>query len=121
MKKLFVILSTILLLAACSSTAEYRKISAAEAKEIIETQSPIIVDVRTAEEFASGHIANAINIPVESISTAPAELPDKDALIVIYCRSGNRSEQATRKLLDLGYTNLYDFGGIIDWPYEVVQ
>lgn len=121
MKKLFVILSAIVLLAACSSTAEYRKISAAEAKEIIETQSPIIVDVRTTEEFASGHIADAINIPVESITAAPVELPDKDALIVIYCRSGNRSEQATRKLLDLGYTNLYDFGGIIDWPYEVVQ
>jgi rhodanese-related sulfurtransferase len=121
MKKILVILSALFILTACSSTAEYRKISAAEAKDIIETQAPIIVDVRTAEEFASGHIANAINIPVESITTAPVELPDKEALILIYCRSGNRSEEATRKLLDLGYTNLYDFGGIIDWPYEVVQ
>lgn len=121
MKKIVLLFSAALLLAACSSTAEYRKISALEAKEMIEAETPIIVDVRTAEEFASGHIANAINIPVESISTAPIELPDKEALILIYCRSGNRSEQATRKLLDLGYTNLYDFGGIIDWPYEVVQ
>lgn len=87
----------------------------------MDSEEVIIVDVRTAEEFASGHIQNAINIPVESISAEPAELSDKDATILVYCRSGNRSEQASRKLVELGYTQIYDFGGIIDWPYEVVQ
>ena len=87
----------------------------------MDSEEVIIVDVRTAEEFASGHIQNAINIPVESITGEPTELSDKDATILVYCRSGNRSEQASRKLVDLGYTQIYDFGGIIDWPYEVVQ
>jgi rhodanese-related sulfurtransferase len=81
----------------------------------------IIVDVRTFEEYSEGHIPGAINIPNESIvDKQPELLPDKDALILIYCRSGNRSKQAAQKLLDMGYTNLVEFGGIIDWKGEIV-
>ncbi len=104
-------------------TAQYRKISPVLAKEMIDSgEELIIVDVRTASEFSQGHIPDAILIPNETIgSTPPAELPDKEALILIYCRSGNRSAQAARKLVSMGYLNVYDFGGIIDWPYEVVR
>ncbi len=104
-------------------TAQYRKISPVLAKEMIDSGDElIIVDVRTASEFNQGHIPDAILIPNETIgSTPPAELPDKEALILVYCRSGNRSAQAARKLVSMGYLNVYDFGGIIDWPYEVVR
>ncbi len=83
-------------------------------------QNYIILDVRTGQEFASGHIPGAINIPNESIgSQAPAGLPDKNQLILVYCRSGNRSKQASKKLATLGYTNIVEFGGILDWPGQV--
>jgi rhodanese-related sulfurtransferase len=79
------------------------------------------LDVRRIDEFAAGHIPGAINIPNESIGTdAIPELPNKDQLILVYCRSGNRSKQASKKLVDLGYTNIVEFGGIIDWPGETV-
>ncbi len=96
-------------------------ISAEEAKEIIddEDKNPIILDVRTMGEYVVGHIPGAVLLPNEYIeSDPPEELPDKDALILIYCRSGNRSHQAAGKLMDMGYTQVYDFGGIIDWPYD---
>ena len=81
----------------------------------------ILLDVRTKEEFDAGHIAGAVLLPNETIvDTPPEALPDKDAEILIYCRSGNRSAQAANKLVAMGYTNVYDFGGIIDWPFEVV-
>ena len=108
-------------MSACTSESSYHKISAQEAKEMMESQDVIIVDVRTQEEYNEGYIENAILIPNESISEAPRELPDKDAIILVYCRSGNRSKQAADKLVALGYTNIYDFGGIIDWPYEIVE
>jgi len=111
----------VLLMSACTSESSYHKISAKEAKEMMETQEVIIVDVRTQAEYNEGYIENAILIPNESISGAPSELPDKNALILIYCRSGNRSKQAADKLVALGYTKIYDFGGIIDWPYEIVE
>lgn len=120
----------IVLLASCSSpadsvpsvTAEYIKISAEQAKERIDSgDEVIIVDVRTAAEFADGHIEGAVLIPNESILDTPPELlPDIDAEILIYCRSGNRSAQAANKLIAMGYTKVYDFGGIIDWPYDIV-
>ena len=102
---------------------EYRKISAAEAKARIDSgDDVIVVDVRTEEEFRSGHIPGALLIPNESIGKdRPELLPDLDAEILIYCRSGNRSAQAARKLIAMGYTKVYDFGGIIDWPYEIVK
>lgn len=110
------------MVAACASTTnQVQKISAKEAKTMIDAGQVVIVDVRTQEEYDAGHIENALLIPNEGITQAPAELPDKDAVILVYCRSGNRSAQASKKLADLGYTQVYDFGGIIDWPYAVVQ
>jgi len=101
---------------------EYKKISAADAKARIDSgDALIILDVRTQEEFDAGHIAGAILVPNETIlDEQPELLPDLDAEILVYCRSGNRSGQAAMKLIDMGYTNVVDFGGIIDWPYEVV-
>ena len=82
----------------------------------------IILDVRTPEEFAQRHIPGAINVPNEIIETqALSQLPDKDQLILVYCRSGNRSKQASEKLVALGYTNVVEFGGINDWPGETVS
>lgn len=92
-----------------------------DAKELFKIPGDyVIVDVRRVDEFAAGHLPHAINIANESIiDTPPAELPDKDQLIYIYCRSGNRSKQAASKLLAMGYTNLVEFGGIIDWTGEI--
>lgn len=99
--------------------AVYHKISAEEAKKMMEEEHVMIVDVRTAEEYAEKHIPGAILVPNETIGQeSPKELPDKKATLLIYCRSGNRSRQAAEKLLDLGYENVYDFGGIKDWTYE---
>ena len=100
----------------------YEQISAEDAKKLMDTASDyIIVDARTTEEFAEGHIPNAILIPEYEIADrAPAELPDKDRLILVYCRSGRRSKIASAALVELGYTNVKEFGGIIDWPYDVV-
>lgn len=105
-----------------STVVTYQKISAQDAKARMDSgDSVIILDVRTAEEYAAGHIPNAILIPNETIiDTQPALLPDLNAEILVYCRSGNRSAQAAKKLIAMGYTNVYDFGGIIDWPYETV-
>lgn len=92
-----------------------------EAVEMMASESDyIILDVRRPDEFATGHIPNAINIPNESIGTDEiSELPDKDQLILVYCRSGNRSKQASQKLVKLGYSNVVEFGGINDWKGEI--
>lgn len=105
-----------------SGGARYSRITAAQAKALMEGEDVVIVDVRTAAEFSAGHIPNAINIPVESIgSLRPAALEDLDATILVYCRSGSRSAQAARRLLNLGYTTVHDFGGIISWPGDLVR
>ncbi|MEA5031123.1 MAG: rhodanese-like domain-containing protein [Sphaerochaeta sp.] len=109
---------------ATAITAQYRKISPQLAKEMMDSgDSLVIVDVRTEAEYAQGHIAGAILIPNETIGTTqnPGQLPELDDVILVYCRSGNRSAQAARKLAALGYVNVYDFGGIVDWPYETVM
>jgi len=100
----------------------YKRITAQEAKARIDSGDKVIVlDVRTKAEYDQEHIPNSILIPNETITDAkPALLPDTDAEILVYCRSGNRSAQAAKKLIALGYTNVYDFGGIIDWPYDKV-
>ncbi|MGI6176674.1 MAG: rhodanese-like domain-containing protein [Christensenellales bacterium] len=100
----------------------YMKITAEDAKSRIDSEQEIILlDVRTEAEYNVGHIPNAILIPNETITDEmPALLPDLDAEILIYCRSGNRSAQAAKKLIAIGYTNVYDFGGINDWPYDIV-
>lgn len=99
---------------------EYKKITAEEAKERMDKDDKIIIlDVRTEEEYREGHIPGAIVIPNETISSEPLkELPDLDQEILVYCRSGNRSAQAAKKLIEAGYTQVYDFGGINDWPYD---
>ncbi|MDD3253533.1 MAG: rhodanese-like domain-containing protein [Lachnospiraceae bacterium] len=102
--------------------AEYRKLTPEEAFEMMSAQETTIVDVRTEAEYQEGHIENAILVPNESIGETPPEaLPDKDATLLVYCRSGRRSKEASEKLLALGYQNVYDFGGITDWPYDVVK
>ena len=105
------------------NNATYEQITAKEAKTIMDTeQDYIIIDARTEEEFAEGHIENAILIPEYEIAErAEKELPEKDALILVYCRSGRRSKIASDELVKLGYTNVKEFGGIIDWPYETVK
>ena len=125
MKKLIPILLIILLLSACSPNYDnlgYEQISMEEAKVIIEEEKGyIILDVRTPDEFTEKHIPNAINIPNESIGTEEiAELPDKEQKILVYCRSGNRSKQASEKLAKLGYTNVVEIGGINDWTGKIV-
>ena len=127
MRKLIPFLLSLLLLAGCAapvdSEASYQQISMDEAIAIMESESDyMILDVRTPEEFAEKHIPDAINIPNETIGTEDIpELPDKDQLILVYCRSGNRSKQASDKLVGLGYTNIVEFGGINDWPGETVS
>ena len=127
MKKLFLTLLSLLPLAGCAAPVEqaptYRQITMDEAIVMMETERDyIILDVRRPDEFADKHIPGAINIPNETIGTAEIpELPDKDQLILVYCRSGNRSKQASEKLVALGYTNIVEFGGIIDWPGETVS
>jgi rhodanese-related sulfurtransferase len=110
---------------ACSDGGanSYEQITPQQAKTIMDTHSDyIIIDARTDEEFAQGHIEGAILIPEYEIATrAQNELPDKDGLILVYCRSGRRSKIASEELVKLGYTNVKEFGGIIDWPYEVVK
>jgi methionine-S-sulfoxide reductase len=103
--------------------AEYRKISAQQAQEMMAAdKTVVIVDVRTPEEFAGGHIPAAINVPLDEISAkAAAMLPDKNATLLVYCRSGARSKSASTQLVQMGYTGVYDFGGIIDWPGKVVK
>ncbi len=105
------------------NNATYEQITPQQAKEIMDTeQDYIIIDARTEEEFAEGHIENAILIPEYEIKDrAEKELPDKDALILVYCRSGRRSKIASEELVKVGYTNVKEFGGIIDWPYDVVK
>ncbi len=104
-------------------TLSYDQISPEEAKTIMDTETDyVILDVRTADEYAEGHIPNAINLDHEAISAqAEALLPDKDALILVYCRSGRRSKIAAEALVELGYSNVKEFGGIIDWPFEIVK
>ena len=127
----FIAACVILTLCACgggdvpagNTAGEYRRITAEQARKMMEeTAEFILLDVRTEEEYAEIRIEDAILIPdYEIAERAAAELPDQNALILIYCRSGRRSVDAARELIDMGYTNVYDFGGIIDWPYDAIS
>lgn len=127
MKKMMLVLLAMILLTACAQNKEKDReavsmnITAEEAKQIMDNeQGYIILDVRTQEEYDEGHIPGAILIPNTEIETrAEAALPDKDQLILVYCRSGRRSKLAAEALAELGYTNIKEFGGILDWPYAV--
>ena len=127
MKKLIPILLSALMFTGCaatnnSQTNTYRQIAMDEAVDMMAQETGyIILDVRSPDEFAAGHIPGAINVANESIGTGEIpELPDKDQLIMVYCRSGRRSKEAAEKLVKLGYTNIVEFGGILDWTGEVV-
>ena len=104
-------------------SATYEQIDGAKAKALMDSESGyIIIDARTQEEYDEGHIPGAILIPEYEIADrAEKELPDKDQLILVYCRSGRRSKIAAEELVKLGYTNVKEFGGIIDWEYEIVK
>ena len=127
MKKLVFLLLAVMMLTACGQDKEngqgavYVNITAEEAKQIMDSEEGyIILDVRTQEEYDEGHIPGAIVISHEEIAEKAEEvLTDKDQLILVYCRSGRRSKIAAEALVELGYTNIKEFGGIIDWPYEV--
>lgn len=127
MRRWIPFLLLLLFLAGCTASNEqensYRQISMDEAVTMMEEESDyIILDVRTPEEFRERHIPNAINIPNETIGSEDIqELPDKDQLILVYCRSGNRSKQASGKLAELGYTNIVEIGGINDWTGDTVS
>ena len=127
MKKLIIFLLAVMMLTACGQDKEndqgavYVNITAEEAKEIMDTEEGyVILDVREQDEYDAGHISGAILIPFTQIEAKANEmLPDKDQLILVYCRSGRRSKIAAEALAELGYTNIKEFGGILDWPYEV--
>ena len=104
-----------------TSANTYTQISQDEAKEMMDTQEVIILDVREQDEFDEGHIRGAVLLPVGSITeeTAAAVIPELDSVVLVYCRSGNRSKTASEALVALGYTNIYEFGGIKTWAYEV--
>ena len=128
MKKLMPIILSALMLTSCAGTSNnktntYRQISMDEAvKMMAEKTGYIILDVRRPDEFAAGHIPGAINVANETIGKNEIpELPDKDQLIMVYCRSGRRSKEASEKLVKLGYTNIVEFGGILDWKGEIVS
>ncbi|MBQ5662577.1 MAG: rhodanese-like domain-containing protein [Clostridia bacterium] len=127
MKKLIPILLSVLMFTGCAGTSNnqtntYRSITMDEAVTMMAQETGyIILDVRRPDEYAAGHIPNAINVPNESIGTSEIpELPDKNQLIMVYCRSGRRSKEASEKLVKLGYTNIVEFGGILDWKGETV-
>lgn len=124
MKKIFPLFLLLALLTGCGSTAEntgtYTQISQKKAKEMMDQQDVVILDVREQDEFDSGHIKGAVLLPVGTINetSAAAVIKNKDTVVLVYCRSGNRSKTASQALVDLGYTNIYEFGGINTWPYE---
>ena len=127
MKKLVPILLSALMFTGCAGTSNnqtntYRQITMDEAVTMMAQETGyIILDVRRPDEFAAGHIPGAINVANETIGTDEIpELPNKDQLIMVYCRSGRRSKEAAEKLVKLGYTNIVEFGGILDWKGETV-
>ena len=128
MKRILPLFLLLLLLTGCggnasnaSSESSYQQISQEEAKEMMDTQDVIILDVREQDEYDSGHIPGAVLLPVGTIDeeTAAEVIPEKDSTVLVYCRSGNRSKTASSALAELGYTNIYEFGGINTWPYEI--
>ena len=127
MKKVIILLLAVMMLAACGQDKEndqgavYMNITAEEAKQIMDSEEGyIILDVRTQEEYDESHIIGAVLLSLDDIEDkAHVVLPDKDQLILVYCRSGRRSKIAAEALVELGYSNIKEFGGIIDWPYEV--
>lgn len=103
------------------SSQNDHKISVQQAKEMMDTQDVIIIDVREENEYVNGHIPHSHLVPLNTIHQNNHQLPDKNQTLLVYCRSGKRSKKAAKKLISLGYQNVYDFGGIIDWPYKLIK
>lgn len=126
-RRLLPLLLAVLLLAGCASEEidpAYEQINAETAKTMMDEHPEIVVlDVREPDEFENGHIPGAVLLPLGSVSAeAAAEvIPELDTTVLVYCRSGNRSKQASAALAELGYTAIYEFGGINDWPYDVTD
>ena len=123
-KRLLPFILSLLLLSSCGTSGSspgYKRITMSEAVKMMESEKNyIILDVRRADEYADGHIPGAINVANEEIGTEEIpELPDRSQLILVYCRSGRRSKEASEKLVKLGYTNIVEFGGILDWKGEI--
>ena len=119
-----VIIAAVLLFTGCKNakhSASYKQISQQEAKQMMDSGNVIVLDVREKDEYDAGHIADAVLLPVGTIgeNSAAEVIPQKDSTVLVYCRSGNRSKTASQKLADLGYTQVFEFGGINTWPYEV--
>ena len=121
------VLTILLLFTGCGGNSanenSYQQITQEAAKEMMDTQEVVILDVREQHEYDSGHIPGAALLPVGTIveDTAAAVIDELDTVVLVYCRSGNRSKTASQALADLGYTNVYEFGGINDWPYEIEE
>ena len=113
--------SALLMFTGCGADG-YQKISQDKAKEMMDTQEVLVLDVREQSEYAGGHIPGAVLLPVGTIDedTAAAVIPEKDTTVLVYCRSGSRSKRAAKALAGLGYTGIYEFGGILSWPYDIV-
>jgi len=123
MKRILPLMISLLLLAGCgrnTTDGSYQQITQEEAKEMMDNQEVIVLDVREQDEYDSGHILGAVLLPVGTINedSAAEVIPEKDSTVLVYCRSGNRSKTASSALVELGYTNVYEFGGINTWPYE---
>lgn len=123
---LTLILAMLLVLSGCGGTTmenTYQQITQEEAKDMMDTQEVIVLDVREQDEFDTGHIPEAVLLPVGTITkdAAAAVIDDLDTVVLVYCRSGNRSKTASQVLADLGYTNVYEFGGINTWLYDVEE
>ena len=124
MRRLAVLLALALLLTGCGgSKADYQQISQEEAYRMMQEETVVVLDVREQSEYDAGHIPDAVLLPVGSIGeeSAAAVIPEKDTAVLVYCRSGTRSKTAAAALAELGYTAVYEFGGINSWPYEVVE
>ena len=125
MKGILPVVLAILLLAGCGGEPleqiSYQQITQEAAKDMMDQQDVIVLDVREQEEYDSGHIPGAVLLPVNAIGedSAAAVIPEKDSVVLVYCRSGNRSKTASKGLAELGYTQVYEFGGIQTWPYEI--
>lgn len=127
-KRMFpAVLAILLLFTGCGGNNveqnSYQQITQDEAKQMMDEQDVIVLDVREQDEYDGGHIPGAVLLPVGTIDedTAAAVIPEKETAVLVYCRSGNRSKTASAALAELGYTQVYEFGGITDWPYEVEQ